>query len=367
MATGLKVLHWFNPILWFAFHRMAADRELACDELVLSHAGQEQNRLYGGTIIKLLEAACGPEPFSGAVGILEGKAAMARRLSLIVHYTARPHRSVPAVLLLLGLGFIGLTDAQSRSGSGATPASTAPATPSPVIARRAADAPAATRLTFPYQGKSAEQWLSQMATSPSLEDKEYVEGRDAFLTVGKNAVAFLRRKLAMPKTLAESKRTGWERREAAWVLKELGPVAAPAVPELTAALRDENDAVASYAAMALGEIGPQARGAVPALLEALRFGCGQAAVALAKIDPGNPALVPTLIDVLEHPSVDPHGAAGLSWQPVINSATALGMLGPKAVSCAPQVKQAAQDTDPAVQAAAREALAAMEPEASNQP
>ncbi len=29
----LQVLHWFNPLVWFAFHRMRADRELACDGL----------------------------------------------------------------------------------------------------------------------------------------------------------------------------------------------------------------------------------------------------------------------------------------------------------------------------------------------
>ena len=32
-VTLLRILHWFNPILWFGFRHMAADRELACDEL----------------------------------------------------------------------------------------------------------------------------------------------------------------------------------------------------------------------------------------------------------------------------------------------------------------------------------------------
>ncbi|MHC4604001.1 MAG: M56 family metallopeptidase, partial [Planctomycetota bacterium] len=32
----LQVLHWFNPLVWLAFAQMRADRELACDSLVLS-------------------------------------------------------------------------------------------------------------------------------------------------------------------------------------------------------------------------------------------------------------------------------------------------------------------------------------------
>ena len=33
----LQLLHWFNPVLWFAFARVRADRELATDELALAH------------------------------------------------------------------------------------------------------------------------------------------------------------------------------------------------------------------------------------------------------------------------------------------------------------------------------------------
>jgi bla regulator protein BlaR1 len=36
LTTILQTLHWFNPVLWFAFHRMRADREVACDALVLA-------------------------------------------------------------------------------------------------------------------------------------------------------------------------------------------------------------------------------------------------------------------------------------------------------------------------------------------
>ena len=34
----LQSVHWFNPALWLVFRRVRADREVACDELVLAAA-----------------------------------------------------------------------------------------------------------------------------------------------------------------------------------------------------------------------------------------------------------------------------------------------------------------------------------------
>ena len=51
LMTALQILHWFNPLVWLAFHRMRVDRELACDALALSYAKEEENQPYGRTII----------------------------------------------------------------------------------------------------------------------------------------------------------------------------------------------------------------------------------------------------------------------------------------------------------------------------
>jgi len=55
LTTILLTLHWFNPIIWFAFRRMRADRELACDAMVLAHTSDGEGKPYGQTVIKVLE------------------------------------------------------------------------------------------------------------------------------------------------------------------------------------------------------------------------------------------------------------------------------------------------------------------------
>src|SRR4029077_14707038 len=55
LVAILQIIHWFNPLLWLAFARLRADRELACDELVLSVTQQQERRVYGQTMIKLLQ------------------------------------------------------------------------------------------------------------------------------------------------------------------------------------------------------------------------------------------------------------------------------------------------------------------------
>jgi beta-lactamase regulating signal transducer with metallopeptidase domain/uncharacterized GH25 family protein/peroxiredoxin len=123
VATVFRLLHWFNPVLWFGFQRMAADRELACDELALSCAGQEESRSYGETVLKLLEICARPAVWPGLMGILEEKSQMTRRILMIARYKQQAHWPILALLLLIGLGLVTLTDAQTKNP---TPASARP-------------------------------------------------------------------------------------------------------------------------------------------------------------------------------------------------------------------------------------------------
>jgi hypothetical protein len=114
LTTALQILHWFNPLVWLAFHRMRVDRELACDALALSYAREEENQPYGRTIIKLLESFGGSALAPSLAGTVENKNQMKERISMIAKF--RRTSGVPALagVLFIGLGLATLTDAQTQ-------------------------------------------------------------------------------------------------------------------------------------------------------------------------------------------------------------------------------------------------------------
>jgi beta-lactamase regulating signal transducer with metallopeptidase domain len=113
LMTALQILHWFNPLVWLAFHRMRVDRELACDALALSYAKEEENQPYGRTIIKLLEgfgcSTWGPS----MAGTVENRNQMKERISMIAKFRRTSHGPALAGVLFIGLGLLTLTDAQT--------------------------------------------------------------------------------------------------------------------------------------------------------------------------------------------------------------------------------------------------------------
>jgi beta-lactamase regulating signal transducer with metallopeptidase domain len=106
LAVVLQILHWFNPIIWFAFGRMRADRELATDALALSRTERPENTPYGETIIKLAEWLTGRGAAPALVGIAEDKKEIQRRILMIARAHGRKSWPlVSAALLLVVAGF----------------------------------------------------------------------------------------------------------------------------------------------------------------------------------------------------------------------------------------------------------------------
>ncbi|MCI0494015.1 WG repeat-containing protein [candidate division KSB1 bacterium] len=116
VTTLLQIIHWFNPIIWFAFYRMRIDRELACDEMTLSRIGVAQSQSYGKTIISLLEGMTAEFRLPVAVGIIETKKHLKRRLSMIANFKKKPLIwSIVAAIILITVGAFALTDARISS------------------------------------------------------------------------------------------------------------------------------------------------------------------------------------------------------------------------------------------------------------
>jgi beta-lactamase regulating signal transducer with metallopeptidase domain len=117
LMTLTLMLHWFNPVVWYAYSRMRVERELACDALALGQAREAENRPYGRTMIKLLEGFSRPAMIPGLVGILENKTQMKRRISMIAKFKRTNQWSVAAVAALAGLALVTLTDPPAGNGA----------------------------------------------------------------------------------------------------------------------------------------------------------------------------------------------------------------------------------------------------------
>ncbi len=133
LASLLQVLHWFNPLVWVAFHRMRTDRELACDALVLTRTGRNESREYGRTMVGLVEHLSRPRHLPALAGILEGKSQLKRRIAMIAQFQNNSYRWSPlAVALIVAVACLTLPNArQDIAAAAGSPASLTSATDTP--------------------------------------------------------------------------------------------------------------------------------------------------------------------------------------------------------------------------------------------
>ncbi|MHC4540893.1 MAG: M56 family metallopeptidase [Planctomycetota bacterium] len=118
LTSLLQVLHWFNPLVWFAFHRMRTDRELACDALVLTQTGQDKSQEYGGVILGLVRRFSRSRPLPAMAGIMESRSQLKRRIAMITQFKNNSYRWSPlAAVLIVILACISVPDAQRTRAS----------------------------------------------------------------------------------------------------------------------------------------------------------------------------------------------------------------------------------------------------------
>ncbi len=110
MLSLMKILHWFNPVLWFAFRRIRIDREPATDAFVLSHSGEQFKESYGLALLKVLENHQKRHALPSMVGILEDKSELQSRFRLISLFNQKAYAwSFLSILLIALLALFFLT------------------------------------------------------------------------------------------------------------------------------------------------------------------------------------------------------------------------------------------------------------------
>lgn len=114
----LQAVHWCNPLVWFAFTRFRADRELACDGVVLAMSREDDRPQYGHALLKV-ESAMVPVAwrlgFLGLVGLFgRGRILHSRVAAIAGHRRAHPLWNLAGPGLLIAIGLTGATRAQNE-------------------------------------------------------------------------------------------------------------------------------------------------------------------------------------------------------------------------------------------------------------
>lgn len=116
IALVLQIIHWFNPLVWLAFRKMRADREMACDEAVLRHLEQKEAMRYGHTLLDMVEIISGRVRYAGIAGILEEKFQIKTRIQKISQFDGRSTKlPILAIVLIVLMGSSIMVNANSLS------------------------------------------------------------------------------------------------------------------------------------------------------------------------------------------------------------------------------------------------------------
>lgn len=84
----ILILHWFNPLIWYVYYEFLRDKELACDEYVLSKL-QGNKTVYGKTLLKMAAMQLkNNKSISFAIPFIKDKQ-ITRRIKMISQYTSK--------------------------------------------------------------------------------------------------------------------------------------------------------------------------------------------------------------------------------------------------------------------------------------
>jgi bla regulator protein BlaR1 len=112
LITFIAVLvHWVNPIIWFAIKYMRQDRELACDAYVMEIIEEEEIMPYGMTIINLAKGFRNNYNKIYSVSFYESSSLLERRIRMIGRFKKGSYKiSMVAIMFCIIIGGMLLTN-----------------------------------------------------------------------------------------------------------------------------------------------------------------------------------------------------------------------------------------------------------------
>lgn len=110
ILTMLQIIYFFNPLIWYAFHKIHEDCEISCDEMALQHIRKDEYISYGTTIIKLIKLISESYFIPITAGIGKNKSNYKRRIVMISKHKKRLWiTNLLSIVLIISIGAVGLT------------------------------------------------------------------------------------------------------------------------------------------------------------------------------------------------------------------------------------------------------------------
>lgn len=97
-AFAVTLLHWFNPVVWLAYHLLSEDMERACDEAVLRRMGSGIRKKYS---MSLLNLSVG-QSIHSLPTVAFGERGIQYRVMNILHYKKAGGLTLALLVLLFG-------------------------------------------------------------------------------------------------------------------------------------------------------------------------------------------------------------------------------------------------------------------------
>lgn len=112
----LQIVHFFNPIIVYAFYKMHEDCEISCDAAALKYLSKSEYQDYGRTIIKLLKFFSESNFIPVTSGISKNKSSYKRRIIMINEFKKKSwSKAAASIILVASVAVTGLTSCRSAA------------------------------------------------------------------------------------------------------------------------------------------------------------------------------------------------------------------------------------------------------------
>lgn len=118
LTQVLMVIHWFNPLIWYAFYRMREDQEISCDALVTSRIDSEQSNDYAYTLVKLAETYSAAPRMASLASLCGSNSQIKKRLIMLKNRKLKQASAKWSLMGVLAIGLIAFatfTSAQAEA------------------------------------------------------------------------------------------------------------------------------------------------------------------------------------------------------------------------------------------------------------